>query len=130
EVFAATGIIQTVAGNGTQGFSGDGGPATSASLNSPTGVFVDPSGNIFISDTFNFRVREVVASSGNINTVAGNGTSGFSGDGAPATAAQLGAPTGIFVDNTGNLFISDPGSLRVREVSAATGNIQTVVGNG
>jgi hypothetical protein len=130
EVVAATGNIQTVAGNGTPGFSGDGGSATSAELNTPGGVFVDGSGNIFVGDTGNARVREIIAATGIIQTVAGNGTLGFSGDGGPATSAQLSTPYGIFLDKTGNLFISDGGNSRVREVIAGTGNIRTVVGNG
>jgi len=130
EVVAATGNIQTVAGNGTYGFSGDGGPATSAALRDPLAVFVDGSGNIFIADGGNDRIREVIAATGNIQTVAGNGTDGFSGDGGPATSAELGFPSCIFLDGSGNLFICDPGNQRVREVIAATGNIQTVAGNG
>src|SRR5437016_2851788 len=130
KVVAATGNIQTVAGNGTLGFSGDGGPATSATLNVPEGVFVDRSGNLFISDTFNNRIREVVATTGNIKTVAGNGTQGFSGDGGPATSASLYFPEGVFVDSSGNIFTADHLNGRIREVDAATGTIQTVAGNG
>src|ERR1035441_5282526 len=93
------GIITTVAGNGGPGFSGDGdgGPATSAPLYNPTGVAVDASGNLFIADSFNNRIWKVSAS-GIITTVAGNGNYGFSGDGAPATSAQLSYPTGVAVD--------------------------------
>ena len=130
KVVAATGNIQTVAGNGTFGFSGDGGPATNATLNVPTDVYADGSGNLFISDTFNNRIREVVATTGNIQTVAGNGTQGFSGDGGPATSASLYFPEGVFVDSSGNLFIVDTYNSRIREVDAATGIIQTVAGNG
>jgi sugar lactone lactonase YvrE len=129
-VVAATGNIQTVAGNGTFGFSGDGGPAINATLHSPTGVFVDRFGNIFIADTGNSRVREVVAATGNIQTVAGNGTFGFSGDGGPAISAALSGPEGVFLDSSGNIFIADSGNQRIREVAAATGNIQTMAGNG
>ena len=131
EVVAATGKIQTVAGNGTAGFAGDGGPATSAAeLNAPTGVFVDNGGNIFIADSDNERIREVVAATGNIRTVAGNGTQNFSGDGGAATSATLAFPTGLFLDGAGNIFIGDTDNGRIREVVAATGNIQTVAGNG
>src|SRR5207302_204857 len=130
KVVAATGNIQTVAGNGTFGFSGDGGPATSATLNSPTGVFVDRFGNLFIADTGNSRIRKVVAATGNIQTVAGNGTFGFSGDGGPAISAALFYPDGVFLDSSGNLFTPDTSNLRIRKVVAATGNIQTVAGNG
>ena len=130
KVVAATGNIQTVAGNGTLGFSGDGGPATSATLNVPTDVYADGSGNLFISDTFNNRIREVVATTGNIKTVAGNGTQGFSGDGGPATSASLYFPEGVSVDSSGNIFTADHLNGRIREVDAATGTIQTVAGNG
>jgi sugar lactone lactonase YvrE len=128
EVVAATGNIQTVAGNGSSGFSGDGGPATAAALNEPQGVFVDASGNIFIAETD--RIREVVAATGNIRTVAGGVTAGFSGDGGPATSAALDGPTSVYVDRSGNIFIADMWNNRIREVVAATGNIQTVAGSG
>jgi sugar lactone lactonase YvrE len=130
EVVAATGNIQTVAGNGTYGYSGDGGPATSAQLNGPRSVTVDGSGNVFIADIGNSRIREVVASTGTIQTVAGNGTDGSSGDGGPATSAQLFGPAGVAVDDFGNIFIADQDNNRIREVVAATGSIQTVAGNG
>jgi Big-like domain-containing protein/NHL repeat-containing protein len=130
EIVAATGIIQTVAGNGAYGFSGDGGPATSAQLDGPNGVFVDSSGNIFIADTGNGRIREVVAATGTIQTVAGNGTYGFSGDGGPATNATFDSPMGVFVDGSTNIFIADFWNNRVREVDAATGIIHTIAGSG
>jgi len=131
EVVAATGNIETVAGNGSYGSSsGDGGLATSAQLNDPWSVFVDGSGNIFIADRDNNRIREVVAATGNIQTVAGNGTNGFSGDGGPATSAALSGPSSVFVDGSDNIFIADSGNGRIREVGAATGNIQTIAGMG
>ncbi len=123
-----SGIISTVAGNGTQGFSGDGGPATSASLNNPRGVFVDVSGNIYIGDTNNHRIRKV-DTSGIINTVAGNGTFAFSGDGGPATSASLNVPFGVFVDGSGNIYIADQNNHRIRKVDTS-GIISTVAGNG
>jgi sugar lactone lactonase YvrE len=113
---AADGSISTIAGNGTFGFSGDGGPAFSAQLNSPIGVALDAAGNIFIADTGNDRVREI-ASDGVIRTVAGNGAFGFSGDGGPATSAKIGYIAGIAVDSAGNLFIADTDNHRVRKVS-------------
>ncbi len=129
EVVASTGNIQTVAGNGTAGYSGDGASATSAELNFPSGVFVDSQGNIFIADTENSLIREVLASTDNIQTVAGTpDSSGYSGDGALATLAQLDLPNGVFVDNSGNIFIADTFNSVIREVSVATGFIQTVVG--
>ena len=103
--------------NGTQGFSGDGGAATSASLYYPAGVAVDGSGNLFIADSSNQRVRRVDAATGVITTVAGNGTlDGFTGDGGPATSASLWTPTGVAVDGSGNLFIADWGTSLVRLV--------------
>jgi len=126
----ATGVITTVAGNGEQAYSGDGGPATAAALYGPQGLAVDSAGNLFIADYFNDRIREVAAATGVITTVAGNGTNSFSGDGGPATAAALGGPAGLAVDSAGNLFIADYFSNRIREVVAATGVITTVAGNG
>jgi uncharacterized protein (TIGR03437 family) len=122
------GTISTVAGNGTAGFSGDGGPAISAELNNPTGVAVDGAGNLFIADYYNNRVRKVTPA-GIISSVAGSGTAGFSGDGGPATSAELYDPLGVAVDGTGNLFIADFWNSRIREVTLA-GTISTVAGNG
>ncbi|MFP5236427.1 MAG: Ig-like domain repeat protein [Acidobacteriota bacterium] len=122
------GIITTVAGNGAQGFSGDGGAATSATLDSPVGVAVDASNNIYIADTHNQRIRMVAASSGIIGTIAGTGVAGFSGDGSAATAAELDLPTAIAVDSKGNVFIADTNNNRIREISG--GKISTVAGDG
>ena len=133
EVVASTGDIQTVAGNAAAGagYSGDGGLATSAQLNDPFGVFVDANGNIFIADTDNNVIREVVASSGDIQTVAGNATAGagYAGDGAAATGAQLDLPQGVYLDAAGNIFIADTSNSVIREVTVANGNIQTVAGS-
>jgi streptogramin lyase len=125
---SSSGIITTVAGNGTDGSGGDGGPAIFAQLSSPTGVAVDAAGNLYIADANNNRVRKV-SSAGIITTVAGNGTIGSGGDGGPATAAQLFSPTGVAVDAAGDLFIADSNNSRVREVSPS-GTITTVAGNG
>ena len=122
----SNGAITTVAGNGTAGYSGDNSPATDAQLNQPAGVAVDASGNLFIADTANNRIREV--SGGAITTVAGNGTAGYSGDNGAATGAQLNRPAGVAVDASGNLFIADTTNNRIREVSGAT--ITTIAGNG
>jgi trimeric autotransporter adhesin len=130
EVSAATGQIRTVAGNGALGFGGDGGPATSARLSVPYGVAVDSNGNLYIADTYNNRIREVSAATSQIFTVAGNGTAGYTGDGAAATSAELNLPIGIAVDSNGNLFIADTSNNVIREVSAATGLISTVAGTG
>ena len=110
------GIITTVAGNGDYGFSGDGGPAASASLYFPTGVAVDASGNLFIADIYNSRIRKV-SPNGVITTVAGNGDYGFSGDSGQATAASMFEPSSVAVDSLGNLLIADSENNRVREVS-------------
>jgi len=130
EVVASTGKTQTVAGNGTAGYTGDGGAATSAELHAPAGVAVDGAGDIFIADTGNDVIREVVASSGNIQTYAGNGTAGYSGNGGAATSAELNHPAGLVLDPAGDVFIADTGNSVIREVAASSGIIQTIAGNG
>jgi sugar lactone lactonase YvrE len=129
-VDAVTGIISTVAGTGIPGFGGDGGLATGASLNSPTDAVVDSSGNLFIADQGNQRIRRVDAVTGTITTVAGTGVQGFTGDGGPATDASLSNPTGVAVDGTGNVFVADTGNQRIRLVDAVTGIITTRSGTG
>ena len=124
---AASGTITTFAGNGTAGFGGDGGAPASAQLNGPQALAVDPNGNVYVSDTLNARVRRI--SGGVINTVAGNGTPGYGGDGAGAAAAQLNIPEGLAVDALGNLYIADFGNNRIRKVTSS-GTITTVAGNG
>ena len=109
------GIISTVAGNATNGYSGDGGAATNAELNNPAGVALDPVGNLFIVDRLNNRIREI-ATDGLITTAAGNGTAAFSGDGGAATNACVNEPSGMAVDSSGDLFIADTGNNRIREV--------------
>jgi len=121
-----SGIITTLAGGGTS--PGDEGPAVNASLAQPHGLAVDAAGNLFIAEYQGHRIRKVSAS-GVITTVAGTGKAGFSGDGGPATSAQLSSPWAVAVDGGGNLFIADHGNVRVRKVSAA-GIITTVAGNG
>src|SRR6266480_4387459 len=128
-VDTATGIITTVAGNGQFSFSGDEGPATAAALWFPIGVRVDDGGNLFITDLYNHRVRRVDASTGIITTFAGNGESGFSGDGGLATNAGM-APAGVAIDSSGNLVIADANSRRIRRIDASTGKITTVAGGG
>jgi sugar lactone lactonase YvrE len=124
------GIITTVAGNGTSGYSGDGGPATSAQLWGATKVAVDGAGNLYIVDGYNERIRKVSAATGVITTVAGNGTSGYIGDGGPATSAELASPEGVALDGAGNLYIVSYNHSSVRVVNAVTGVITTVAGNG
>jgi uncharacterized protein (TIGR03437 family) len=123
-----SGTITTYAGNGTQGFSGDGGPATQAEMNNPTWAAVDASGNLYVTDQFNQRIRRIDASSGTIMTVAGNGNIAYGGDGGPATSASLNYPGGTVVDSSGALFIVDTVNQRIRKVSA--GVIATVAGTG
>ena len=125
-----TGIITTVAGTGTAGYSGDGGLATAAELNNPEGVTVDSSGNLYIGDTINYRVRKVVLSTGIITTVAGTGMPGYTGDGGLATAATLAGPAKLTVDSAGNLYIADLLNYCVREIEATTTFISTVAGTG
>ena len=129
-VLPAAGIINTIVGTGSVGYSGDGGVALNALLNSPTGVAVDSAGNVYIADSQNNVVRKVTASTGGIGTIAGNGTAGYSGDGGAAIAAQLYAPIGLALDSAGNLYIADTSNNVVREVNALTGIITTFAGNG
>ena len=130
KVSAATGIITTIAGDGTAAFSGDAGLATAAQLNSPNGLAVDRSGNLYIADTANNRIRKLSAATGIITTIAGDGTAAFSGDSGLGTAAQVNSPQGLAIDSSGNLYIADAGNNRIRKLSAATGFITTVAGNG
>jgi sugar lactone lactonase YvrE len=166
-----TGIITTVAGNGTFAFSGDNGPATSASLwapfgvandisgnlyiadtynnrirkvtaatgiittvadglNTPTSVAVDKTGNLYIADAYNHRILKVAAGTGTITTLAGDGKARFAGDTGLATQASLNYPTGVAIDSYGNIYITDSSNHRIRKVTAATGRITTVAGNG
>ena len=131
KVNLTTGAISTVAGDGAPGYTGDGALATAATLNSPEGIAVDAAGDLIIADTNNDAVREVAAATGDISTIAGDGTGapGFSGDGALAIHAKLDAPYGIALDYAGNLYIADSGNNRVRVVNTS-GNIATYAGNG
>jgi len=133
-VSASTGSITTVAGNGTQGYTGDGSAAISATLYHPYGIALDSSGNLYIADFGNGVIRKVTSpiTTGTISTVAGNGTEGFAGDGGLATAStvELNAPEGVAVDSSGNIYIADAGNTRVRMVNATTHNISTIAGTG
>lgn len=123
---SADGIISTVAGNGTPGYAGDGGIATSASLHAPTGVALDNSGNIYIADSLNHCIRKV-STEGLISTIAGNGSIGLSGDGGLATSAQLNTPSGVALDNSGNVYVADQNNNRIRKINTS-GIISTVAG--
>jgi sugar lactone lactonase YvrE len=134
KIVLASGSVTTVAGNGSAGSGGDGGPATSASLNTPTGVAVDSAGNLYIADQGNNLIRRVDAATQIISTVAGGGTvaSGTDGvgDGGPATSAILYGPQGVALDPAGNLYIADAFHNLVRMVNAASGTITVVAGGG
>jgi len=129
-VDATTGLITTIAGTGTAGYNGDGIVATSAELDTPTGVAVDAAGNVFIADDNGHRVRRVDATTGLISTLAGTGTAGYNGDGVAGTSAKLNGPSGVAVDAAGNVFIADVNNHRVRRVDAGTGLISTIAGTG
>ena len=122
------GIITTIAGNGIAGYSGDGGPATLAALYYPTGVTIDNSGNIYVADEDNNRIRKI-STGGIITTVAGNGMASYSGDGGAATLAGLNFPAGVTVDKMNNLYIADANNNCVRIVNEK-GIISTIAGNG
>lgn len=128
----SAGVISTVAGSGpaNAGYSGDGGPATTAKLNSPQGVAVDAAGNVFIVDSGNHAIRKMDAATGVITTIAGSGSYGYQGDGGPATSAKLYAPGRVSIDASGDVYIADQGNNVVRKVVTATGIISTLAGTG
>ena len=130
KVSASTGIISTVAGTGTAGFTGDGGLATNATLYNPLAVATDKDGNVYIADTLNHCIRKVTVSTGIITTIAGRGTRGFNGDNIDAQTALLRDPKGVSVDSLGNVYIADSNNYRIRKVLASTGKIVTVAGTG
>ncbi len=123
-----SGIMTTIAGNGTPGYAGDGGPATAARLDASLGMVFDASGSLIFTDVSNNRIRKINAS-GVITTIAGTGTAGFSGDGGSATAAKLNCPSGMTIDGSGNLYFIDRNNFRIRKITAS-GTISTIGGNG
>jgi sugar lactone lactonase YvrE len=125
----SAGQITTVAGIGTQGFSGDSGPATEAQLDSPQGLAVTAT-SLYISDTHNHGIRRITLTTGTITTIAGGTTSGFDGDGGLASAAHLNLPTALAFDAAGNLYVADSANHRIRKITLATGIITTVAGDG
>lgn len=126
----ASGHITTIAGNGTMGYSGDGGPATQATMNQPYSLQVDTQGDVYIVDRLNAVIRKVTAATGIITTVAGTGEPGYGGDGGPGGRAQLREPNDCFLDGRGGLLIADIQDQRVRRLDLRTGIITTVAGNG
>ncbi len=131
KITASTGVITTIAGTGTVGYSGDGGAATSANIKYPGGIDLDSSLNVYFGDRSGLNVvRKVTVSTGIISTVAGTGSSGYNGDNIQATAATLNGPYDVVVDSSGNVYISDSKNNRIRKVDASTGVITTVVGTG
>ncbi len=125
-----SGQLTTVAGTGKKGYSGDGGPATSAELNEPYEIRFDSKGNILFVEMQNQLVRKVDAETHKISTIAGTGQKGFAGDGGPATKAQFSSPHSIALDRDDNLYIADIANHRIRHVDAKTGLIATIAGNG
>ena len=124
------GIIQTIAGTGEAGYSGDGGPATAAVLREPFMCAFDPAGNLVFSESRNYCVRRIDAQTGVITTLVGDGQAGYSGDGGPAAQARLYEPYSLTVDNNGDIYIVDRLNAAVRKVDGATGIISTVAGTG
>ncbi len=125
---AQSGKIQTMAGTGSYGYSGDTGPATAAVIDAVYAIAADSQGNLYLADSWNNRIRKIAAN-GIIATIAGTGEPGFYGDGGAATSAKLNCPRGITVDGQGNVYISDSGNSRIRKISS-TGTITTVAGTG
>jgi serine/threonine-protein kinase len=123
-----TGIINTVAGTGTAGYSGDGGQATSANVNAPRGLYVYSDGSLYIADTANNRIRKV-SPTGIITTVVGTGTATFSGDGGQATSASINSPIGIYIASDTTMYVSDTSNNRIRKV-LPNGIISTIAGTG
>jgi sugar lactone lactonase YvrE len=130
ELVQASGTLITVAGDGTQGFAGDGGAATSAEIDSPYGLAVDAAGDLFLADTHNHRVRRVDAHTRIITTVAGTGVAGFTGEAGAASGARIDLPRGLVADAAGDLFLVDSANQRIRRIDAGTGAITTIAGTG
>ena len=129
KIDAATGTIATIAGTGVHGFSGDGGPAVEAQISRAGGVAVDGAGNVYFADSGNNRIRKIDAATGTIATIAGTGVHGFSGDGGPATEAQISRAEGVAVDGAGNVYFADYGNYGIRKVDSS-GIITTIAGGG
>ena len=129
-VDAGTGTIATIAGTGEQGYSGDGGPATSATFNQPYSLQVDANGDVYVVDRLNFVIRKIDAATGIVTTLAGTGEAGYGGDGGPATHAQFREPNDCFLDGRDGLLVADIQDQRIRRIDLASGIITTFAGNG
>ena len=128
---APDGIISTIAGNGTKGFAGDGGPATASQISGPHHLLVAPAGDVYIADTYNNRVRKIDGKTGIISTVAGTGQKGFGGDGGPATAAQFGNIYCLAVDPAWkHMYLADLDNRRIRAIDLTSGIVTTLAGTG
>ena len=127
KVTIATGIITTFSGTGSSSYSGDNGDATSAALYNPGGVAVDTAGNVYIADTYNQRIRKAAVSSGIIATIAGSGSTGYSGDGGAATSASFNSPYAVALDTSGNFYIADRNNNRIRKVTVLPSSTSTRV---
>ena len=125
-----TDSIYTIGGTGVGGYTGDNGQATNARVDRPYGITIDTSGNLYIVDMYDDVVRKIAKATGVVSTICGIGIGGYYGDNGPATAAHMEQPTGICIDNTGNLYIADKGNNRIRKISTSTGIITTVAGTG
>jgi GT2 family glycosyltransferase/DNA-binding beta-propeller fold protein YncE len=130
DLFDRRSVVSRVIGNGTSGFSGDGGPAIRAQLDTPDGVAVAPDGDLIVSDSHNDRIRRVDRPTHIITTIAGSGENGFDGDDKPALEAALNTPNAVFVTANGNIYVADTLNNRIRVIDAATGLIRTVAGDG
>jgi trimeric autotransporter adhesin len=130
KVILSSGIVTTIAGTGIVGSGGDGGMATNAELGGPVGIFVNKTGDVFIADWGNKKIRKINSVTGKIYTFAGTGGGGYSGDGGPAVNATIDGPLDVYADTNGNVLISDQYNHRVRKVDAITGIITTIAGNG
>ena len=126
--FVEYSTIETIAGTGTAGFSGDSGPATAAQIDRPEHVAVDSAGDVFIGDTMNHRIRKIDVATGDISTYGGTGTAAYSGDGGPASSAAMNEPRGLFVDGSDDLFLADSQNHVIRKIASATGVITVAAG--
>src|SRR6185503_9796583 len=123
-------VVSRWIGNGSTGFSGDGGPATRAQLDTPDGVAVAPDGDLIVADSHNDRIRRVDRPTRIITTIAGSGENGYDGDDKPAIEAALNTPNAVFAVRNGDIYIADTLNNRIRRIDHATGLIHTVAGNG